>query len=138
MRVNVIITIACILMVMTTSCQSEEQFEFYRYYSSGSLLYQNRCQNCHGVNGEGLLKLIPPLTDPTYLKANKAGLACTVKSGLKDKIIVSGKTYEGIMPANELTHIEIAQVLTYITNSFNNKLGIINAQQVTDSLQKCN
>jgi len=132
------ITFLCVLLTIIASCQSEGQIEFNRYYTSGVIIYQTRCQNCHGIHGEGLLGLIPPLTDSAYLKVNKARLACMVKNGLKNKIRVAGKSYEGPMPANELTPIEIAQVLTYISNSFNNKLGLINAQQVSQDLQGCN
>jgi mono/diheme cytochrome c family protein len=122
---------------MFTSCQSDEQIEFQRYYSSGSLVYQIHCQNCHGAHGEGLLALIPPLTDSAYLKANKNVLACLVKYGTKGKVTIQNKAFEGTMPPNNLSPIEIANVLTYVTNSFGNKLGTINNQQVTGDLGRC-
>jgi hypothetical protein len=46
--------------------------------------------------------------------------------GLKETIItINGKNYEGAMPANDLAPIDIAKVLTYIGNSFGNKMGTI-------------
>lgn len=124
-------------MVLIISCQSEDQLEFNRYYSSGSIIYQSKCQNCHGAKGEGLLALIPPLTDSIYLKTNKQTLACAVKYGLKGKLSISGKLFEGQMPANDLPPVAIAEVLTYITNSFGNKLGTVTTQQVNDNLSRC-
>jgi mono/diheme cytochrome c family protein len=137
MKLKIIAGIGVFLFVLIISCQSDQQIEFERYFSAGSLTYQTRCQNCHGANGEGLRGLIPPLTDSLFLKFNKSRLACTVKYGLRGKIIVSGRTFEEKMPPGNLPPIEIANVLTYITNSFGNKLGIINNEQVEGDLAKC-
>jgi mono/diheme cytochrome c family protein len=137
MKFKVIGAICFLLLALVISCQSDESIEFDRYYSSGSLVYQNHCQNCHGTKGEGLAGLIPPLTDSAYFKINKAKLACAVKFGLKAKLNIAGKSFEGEMPPATLTPIEIAQVLTFITNSYGSKLGIIDNQQVEDDLSKC-
>ncbi|MDB5010466.1 MAG: hypothetical protein JWQ06_1255 [Mucilaginibacter sp.] len=137
MKLNIIIGLGLICLSLIISCQSEDQLEFKRYYSSGSLIYQNRCQNCHGAKGEGLSALIPPLTDSAYLKTNKETLACAVKYGLKGKINISQKVFEGQMPANDLAPVAIAEVLTYITNSFGNKMGTITSEQVNKDLAKC-
>jgi mono/diheme cytochrome c family protein len=126
-----------ILVLFIVSCQSEENIEFKRYYSSGALVYQQHCQNCHGTNGEGLSALIPPLTDSAYLKNNKNSLACFITLGLKGQITIKGKKFDDAMPANELSPIEVAQVLTYIGNSFGNKLNTINEQQIQANLTGC-
>jgi mono/diheme cytochrome c family protein len=137
MRLTIIAGILLMFSVLIVSCQSDEQLEFKRYYSAGSLVYQTHCQNCHGANGEGLQGLMPPLTDSLFLKTNKARLACFVKYGLKEKIALSKKLFEGEMPPNDLPPIEIANVLTYVTNSFGNKMGTINSDQVDVDLGKC-
>ena len=137
MKLKIIAGIGFILFMLIVSCQSDEQLEFKRYYSAGSLVYQTHCQNCHGANGEGLQGLMPPLTDSVFLKANKTRLACFVKYGLKEKLTISKKTFEGEMPPNDLPPIEIANVLTYIANSFGNKIGTINSDEVNADLGKC-
>ena len=93
--------------------------------------------NCHGKNGEGLLALIPPLTDTAYLRHNKLKLACITKNGLKGLIPVSKKLFEGAMPPAGLSDLETADVLTYITNSFGNKQGVVNVEQVEKDLTSC-
>jgi mono/diheme cytochrome c family protein len=138
MRLSVIIGLLLSGIILIISCQSEDELEFSRYYSSGMVVYQIKCQNCHGAKGEGLQTLIPPLTDSVYLKANKQILACDIKYGLKDKINISQKQFDGAMPANDITDIEIAEVLTYVTNSFGNKLGVVTTQMVNEQLNKCN
>jgi len=138
MKLKVISGICFLLFVLIVSCQSDESIEFKRYYSAGSLVYQTHCQNCHGAKGEGLSALIPPLTDTTYIKENLKSLACNIKYGLKGKINLAGKSFDDVMPAEaDLTPIEIAQAITYITNSFGNKQGTTTADQVNDDLGKC-
>jgi len=138
MKLRFIGLICVVLVVMIVSCQNDGQVEFNRYYSNGNAVYQVHCQNCHGAKGEGLQGLIPPLTDSIYLKTNKKILACYIKSGLKGKIIIANKTFEGEMPADDLSPLEIAQVLTYVTNSFGNKIGTVTIEQVNADLAKCN
>ena len=126
------------IMTVVVSCQSEDQVEFNRYYSGGSVLYLAHCQNCHGEKGEGLQALIPPLTDTVFLKQNRSSLACYLKNGLKGKLSIAGREFEGEMPAaGDLSPIEVAKVLTYVTNSFGNKAGVINLQQVQADLKNC-
>jgi len=138
MKIRAIIFICVLLTVIVISCQSEEQLDFKRYYSSGSLVYKQKCQNCHGANGEGLTSLVPPLTDSDYLKKNKAVLACMVKYGIKETIItINGKGYEGAMPPTDLAPVEIAQVLTYLSNSFGNHMGTITSDTVSKDLETC-
>jgi mono/diheme cytochrome c family protein len=139
MKLKVIAFIAVMLCVIIVSCQSEAEQEYKRYYSTGTLVYKAKCQNCHGEKGEGLSNLIPPLTDTAYLKKNKAQLACFVKYGIKETITtINGKAYEGAMPANvDMPAIDIAEVLTYIGNSFGNKMGTITVDEVNADLEKC-
>jgi len=129
--------IVLLSICMFISCQSDEQIEFNRYYSLGNLIYQQHCQNCHGAQGEGLRGLIPPLNDPAFLKANKTNLACLVKNGLTGKITVNGKSFEGEMLPVDLPSVEIAEVLTYINNSFGNKTREVTTRQVELDLKTC-
>ena len=137
MKLKVIGIIAILLVVVGASCQSDDQIEFKRYYSGGSLVYQQHCQNCHGDKGQGLSALIPPLTDSIYLKNNKRKLACFIKNGLKGKITVAGRSFDDQMQPDDIAPLEIAKVLTYVTNSFGNKMGTVTLQQVQDDLKNC-
>ena len=138
MKYKVIGAISFLLtLIFIASCESENDIEFKRYYSIGAEVYQTHCQNCHGTKGEGLSALIPPLTDSIYLKNNKTSLSCYIKSGLKGTILINGKSFDDAMPANELSPMEIAQALTYVCNSFGNKLNTITQEQVEADLAKC-
>ncbi|HWZ14509.1 MAG TPA: cytochrome c [Mucilaginibacter sp.] len=126
-----------LLMGMFISCQSDTEVEFQRYYSNGGAIYQAHCQNCHGAHGEGLQALIPPLNDTAYIKTNKSALPCFIRNGMKGQITLSSRRFEGEMPASELAPVELAAVLTYISNSFGNKLGLVKSEQVEGDLKGC-
>lgn len=137
MKAIIIISAFLVIVGLIASCQTEQQVEFNRYYSAGAAVYQSHCQNCHGDKGQGLAALIPPLTDTAYLRKNRAVLPCALKLGVSGKITVSGKEFEGQMPATELSPIEIAEVLTYVTNSFGNKQGLISDVEIEKGLKGC-
>lgn len=121
------------------SCQSASEIELAKYMTGGKDLYETYCQNCHGAKGEGLGELAPPLTDSVFLKNNVTQLACIIKNGANKEMVVHGKKYEGKMPAFEkMKDIDVAQVITYVTNSFGNKQGIYQYNRVTNDLQNCN
>ncbi len=139
MKLKVIVFLTLLICVIVISCQSDAEQDFKRYYTGGAAIYKTNCQNCHGANGEGLSSLIPPLTDSAYLNKNRNQLSCFVKYGIKETIIIiKGKAYEGAMPANvDLPAIDVAKVLTYVGNSFGNKMGTIPVDVVDADLAKC-
>lgn len=132
------ITFLFVILAFIVSCQSQEQMDMQNYISSGRDIYKAKCQNCHGENGEGLGELSPPLTDSVFLKANKTRLACFIKNGANETLVIHGKEYKEKMPAfTELTDIEIAQVIVFVTNSFGNKQGFYNYNKVNTDLKNC-
>ncbi len=51
-------------------------------------------------------------------------------NGLSGPVTVSGVEYNGVMPAVRLSNEKMANVLTYVLNSWNNNGGEITTQQV--------
>jgi mono/diheme cytochrome c family protein len=139
MKLKVILMLCAFVLTaaVVTSCQNEAELNFKRYYSTGQSVYQSYCQNCHGAKGEGLGALIPPLTDSSYLKSNVHQLPCFIKNGLTGSITLNGKVYSQAMPPAGLTSIEVAEVLTYVGNSFGNKLGLVDGEIVDGDLKGC-
>ena len=119
------------------SCQSNVSIETAQYAVNGQKLYVAHCQSCHGAKGEGLGKLYPPLTDSVYFQENRGKLAYIVKRGLKGKIEVLGQSYDDEMPANpQLTNIDVAYILTYITTTFGGDSQTYSQEEVAESLKK--
>jgi mono/diheme cytochrome c family protein len=126
-------TIASIIF----SCQDARQVQQDMYYTNGRDLYISYCQNCHGAKGEGLAKLAPPLTDTLFLKHNKKKLACWIKNGVSEPMVVAGVQYEAKMPDHNFANIDIAQIIVYVTNTFGNKQGNYTQNEVAADLSDC-
>ena len=115
-----------------------DQAKFEKYLIQGKAIFKQNCVNCHQDNGLGLRKLFPPLAASDYLERNQSEVACLIKYGSKIPITVNGVIYQPTMPAHaSLTHLEIAEVFTYINNSWGNEIGFIEAKKITEWLKNC-
>lgn len=120
-----------LLLFILTNCQPNA-------YSEGERLYQSNCANCHMENGEGLGALIPPLAGADFLGKNREKLPCIVRYGLKDTIVVNGKTYgEQMAGVEKLSEIHITNLLNYVNNSWGNRQEPYRLDEVQALLEKC-
>jgi nitrite reductase (NO-forming) len=88
----------------------------------GKAVYMGTCSTCHQIDGKGLANVFPPLAGADYVMADKERSIRIVLEGLSGPIEVNGQTFNSVMPplANFTDH-EIADVLTFVRNSFGNK-----------------
>lgn len=124
-----------------SSCQKRgEQIKLSQYMVEGTTVYQNHCANCHTDDGTGLANVIPPLKNSDYLMTlSDHDLACQIKTGLSDSIYVNGILFYQQMPASEsLTYLEIAEVVTYVNNTWGRKDGLYGVRQAEKDLSECN
>ena len=100
--------------------------------ADGKRVFNQVCAACHQGNAMGLPGAFPPLAMSDYLNAAPKGAIHIVLHGLSGKITVNNTGYESVMPAlgPQLSDDEIANVLTYVLNNFNNKGGSISAEEV--------
>ena len=116
----------------------KERLKFDQYMVEGRRLYLNHCSNCHQENGMGLGKLYPPLNGSDYLDKNFDQVLCIMRYGLQGEIIVNGVTYNQPMPGvPTLTNLEIAEIATFIYNSWENEHGLIPLDTVRVIMEKC-
>ncbi|WP_343556142.1 cytochrome c [Sphingobacterium sp.] len=125
------------LMLIWTGCQSEVDIKTAQYAVNGQKVYITHCQNCHGEKGEGLGTLYPPLTDTTFLQANRHKLACIIKHGTSGELEVAGKKFNSVMPASNLSAVDIAYVLTYINTKINKGKHSYPLDEVERNLKNC-
>ncbi|MEJ7913939.1 MAG: cytochrome c, partial [Chitinophagaceae bacterium] len=103
----------------------------------GSLVYEQSCVTCHQANGAGVPNLNPPLAKTTWVSGDKNRLIKILLQGLSDEIEVNGEVYQNVMPPhNFLTDQQIADVLTYVRNSFGNKSAAVTVAEVKTSRAK--
>ncbi len=123
--------IACLSMQLM-SCQENP-------FIQGEIMYENFCATCHMEDGKGLKGLIPPLANSDWLKNNQDILACSIRKGINDPIVVNGKTYELPMAGvTALTEFELANVINYINQAWGNDYGFVQINEVRDQLDACN
>ncbi len=104
----------------------------------GKALYTSYCSNCHQDNGEGLGKLYPPLAQSDYMMNKLPETICLIKNGIKGEIVVNDVAYNQQMPGiSQLTNLEIAEISTYIYNSWGNTIGFVTLNEVDKSLNNC-
>ena len=89
---------------------------------AGEATYLANCAACHQPDGKGLAGAFPPLADSDYIRnVPKDRLVDVVLKGLSGKVKVNGVDYDGVMPAlNHLSDTDIANVLSYVANSWGN------------------
>jgi nitrite reductase (NO-forming) len=97
----------------------------------GKAVYMQTCFVCHQPGGLGVPGQIPPLAGSDFLANNKEDTIRAVVMGRNGETIVNGKTFRGTMiPLNYLTDEQIANVLTYVRNSWGNSGDAVNVKDV--------
>ncbi|HEY9197189.1 MAG TPA: cytochrome c [Mucilaginibacter sp.] len=98
---------------------------------AGQKVFTEYCASCHQADGMGLPGTTPPLSKTEYVLGDKSRLIKIVLNGLNDEIKVNGDTYSNTMASHDfLNDQEVADVLTYVRNSFGNKATAISVTQV--------
>ncbi|HET7798575.1 MAG TPA: cytochrome c, partial [Nevskia sp.] len=99
---------------------------------AGAQLFSGTCSVCHQANGAGLPGVFPPLAKSDYIGQDPKRAVNVVLHGLSGKVKVNGKDYDSVMPPmNQLNDDEVANILTYVLNSWGNPGGRISAEDVT-------
>jgi mono/diheme cytochrome c family protein len=97
----------------------------------GEKVYKQYCISCHQADGGGVPNMNPPLINTTYVLGNKERLIKILLKGLNENIEIDGETFSNPMPALPiLKDQQIADVLTYVRNSFGNKASAVTASEV--------
>ncbi len=103
---------------------TEEQIQF------GQRVYEVNCMACHQAGGTGIPNAFPPLAASDFLNADHSRAIGAILNGLSEQIEVNGQSYNGVMPAMRLSDEDIANVLTFALNSWDNNGGSVSAADV--------
>lgn len=109
--------------------------------SSGQQVYMSAgsgggmCFTCHQSTGLGLTGQFPPLVESDWVLGDKDRLIKISLFGLMGEIEVNGVKYNGAMPPpgippGSLTDQQVADVLTYIRNSWGNSASAVTPHEV--------
>src|SRR5213078_2122451 len=98
---------------------------------AGEALFAGTCSVCHQANGAGLPGVFPPLAKSDFLAADVARATRVVLHGLNGKVTVNNQDYNSVMPPmTQLNDDEVANILTYVMNSWGNTGGRVSKDEV--------
>jgi len=99
--------------------------------ANGGRLFNAQCAACHQANGQGLANAFPPLAGSDYFAEDPMKAVAAVINGLSGPITVNGVDYNAVMPnLSHLSDSNVADVVTYVLNSFGNGGGAVSAAEV--------
>lgn len=131
-----------LLVISCTSSTGDRQDyspKFQQYYVQGGVLYQQYCSNCHQSNGKGLGRLYPPVNQSDFMEDNFEEVVCIIKNGKQGSLFVNDIEYTMTMKGNtNLTELEVAEIATFIYNTWSHKKGLVDVKEVTQILSGCN
>ena len=97
----------------------------------GAAVYARTCIACHQPTGLGLPPVFPPLANAPIVVCNPELPVKFILQGLMGPITVNGMTYNSMMPpVAGVSDADIADVLTYVRQSFGNQGNPVTADQV--------
>jgi mono/diheme cytochrome c family protein len=100
--------------------------------ANGKKIYETRCLVCHQADGGGVPNMNAPLDAASNVVGNDiARLVKIIRNGYNERIALDGYYYSNAMTANpDLKDTDIADVLSYIRNSWTNKASKVTLAQV--------
>lgn len=108
-------------------------------YARGIWLFKSTCQTCHGSDGAGIENLAPPLNNSAWVTGDKKSLISIALYGLTGPVTVNNKKYEvpkvsgempGFINSPEMVESDLALLLSYIRNNWNNKADDVTLEDI--------
>ncbi len=110
--------------------------EGQQQFLAGQEIYfrEGHCATCHQPNGTGLDPAFPSLVKSPWVTGNTDRLIKLTLHGLMGPLEINGKKYDGQVPMTPfggmLNDDEVAAVLTFVRNHFDNQADAVTAAQV--------
>jgi mono/diheme cytochrome c family protein len=97
----------------------------------GELVYKSVCLTCHQADGGGVPRMNPPLIKTKWVLGDKTKLITLMLKGMNEPIEIEDEEYHNPMPPHaQLSDQQIADVLTFVRNSFGNKASAVTPTEV--------
>lgn len=112
--------------------------KYKQYYVHGERLYLKHCSNCHQKDGTGLGRLYPPLNKSDYMENYFKEVICLIRTGKSGELFVNGRQFNQPMPGiPTLSDLEVAEIATYIYNTWTHERGLIEVKEVSRIMKDC-
>ena len=99
---------------------------------AGEVLFKGTCSACHQGDGQGPARMCSRRSrSPTIFAKDPSADRDIALNGLTGPVTVNGQAYNSVMPPmSQLNDDEIANILTYVLNSWGNNGGRVTSEQV--------
>jgi len=98
---------------------------------AGEARFTGTCSVCHQSNGQGIPNVFPPLAGSDFLMADKSRAIGIVLNGLSGQVTVNNSMFNSVMPPmSQLNDDELANILTFVRNSWGNSGDAVSAAEV--------
>ena len=98
----------------------------------GQAVYSRTCIACHQPTGMGIPPVFPPLAGSEWIAKSSSIAVRNITNGMQGPVTVKGMTYNSMMPpVAGLSDKDIADVVTYVNNSFGNTGATVTEAEVT-------
>ncbi len=129
------ITIILLVSVLIVACNSNSISQ--ATMDHGKQVYGKTCLGCHMESAKGVPGLNPPLINSELLLKDKSTPIRIVLRGSEELKKLPKREYKNVMASlSNLSDEEIADVLTYVRNSYGNKAPAISADEVKTQRDK--
>lgn len=128
-----IVATGIIVFIVLSSFKLASQPSVKAAVVRGKKVYDITCIACHQADGEGVQRMNPTLVKTKWVLGNKKTLINIVLNGLPGGAIeIDGDNFHNPMPpqGDLLNDQQIADVLTYVRNSFGNKATAVTPAEV--------
>jgi mono/diheme cytochrome c family protein len=128
-----VIVIALVFFIATAFITQQQPAGLKAAMARGKKVYDATCLACHQPDGSGVPNMNPPLIKTKWVLGDKKQLTKIVLKGMQGgEIEIDGDKFHNPMPPQEstLTDQEIADVLTFVRNSFGNKASMVTVAEV--------
>jgi nitrite reductase (NO-forming) len=103
---------------------------------AGKALFAGTCSTCHQPEGQGMPGVFPPLAKSDYIAADPKRVPSVILHGLVGPVKVNGQDYNSNMPPmSQLTDDEVANISTYVLNSWGNPGGRVTSAEAAQVRQ---
>ncbi|RBP47826.1 glucose/arabinose dehydrogenase [Roseimicrobium gellanilyticum] len=102
----------------------------------GVKLYQQFCSICHGLEGQGIPNVFPPLAKADFLVKQREKALRAPLEGLAGKIEVNGHAFEGAMPPVMLEDADLAAIFSHVYSSWGNSGNAPTAEEIASVRKK--
>jgi mono/diheme cytochrome c family protein len=129
MKLWVVTPVVAAMLFLSTHASAQDDLK--ASMERGKKVYDLTCLACHQANGSGVPNLNPPLKQTKWVLGDKDTLIKILLNGMNEEIEIDGEYFSNTMPSQAaLKDEQIADVLTYIRNSFGNKADAVTVEEV--------